>query len=1133
MYKIRIAPNILALVLTIFVISSLKSQINSTSFAPKVDFSVGVNTSTGLGAIADLNNDNKSEVLVAHNSSASVGQIAIFTNTTNQGVINTSSFSPAILLPALNNVLQLDATDIDGDGKADIVAAPFVGTNTATNFSVYRNTSVGSSISFTAPTHTAIPSCIAPMKLKDFDGDGKVDLAAGFWHLGQLRIYRNISTLGNISFDMVSPIIINVGIQPISLSCDDFNGDGKTDIAICNYGSNSIMIFENMSTIGATNFLTTAITVFTGSLPGRITTKDIDNDAKIDILVSNSNSSSIGIYKNTSISNNISFSAATTFTSLSNPLQLACSDFDADGIQDVVVGYNSSASISVWRNFGLNSTIDVNTLGNRKQFTTGGTVAESYVGDIDGDNKTDIVTVNRSNGTISVFKNQTKPSNGLIAYYPFNGNAGDSSGFENHGTVFSGVSNTTDRKNIANKAFAFNGTTNAYVNVPANVSLNTANLNNITISCWFKQNVATSLSRRLFSIQSAGSPAVNYDLAYYYPTKKLEYINWNGTSFAVQFFTADTFSLNTWHFVALVIDSTNTSKLYVNGVLQGTSTNTVVKPVNPILSIGRHLTGGWNFDGAIDEFRVYDKALTLAQINELRRDNPVYYSKATGNLSVLSTWGTNADGSGTAPLSFDSSNTTYNIVNNTSPTLGGNFRINGANSTLVFGDGTNAFNLAIGTNDTLRCDSMYIQNNITITNSGTLVCAKLDAANSSNVQYIRSTPQSMAAGSYGNLVVSSATKTLTGNTSIKGILGMLASIQCNNFSLTLGTSSANTGTLNRTSGTIIGRFTRWFANATNAGASGLFPVGTATKYTPYQLEFTSAPTTGGSITCEFISGNPGNNGLPQFDFTAGAVLIDKAAQDGVWRLTGSGVTGGSFNASITANNFMGVNSYADLRMIRRAQAGSWTLQGNATVNAGNNSAATVGRIGLTTIYGEYGIGGDVSQNPLPVKLTQFSADLLSDKQVLLKWQTVQEINANKFIVKRSTDKQNWTLVGEVNANKNSNRTINYELVDEAIKNGSGVVYYQLVQADLNGDEYVSPIVSLNLSKEMFSIIKVYPNPASDKINIEWAAFPISIYDVMGKLVMEVANEGDIDISHLEKGVYLISDKNSSTKLIKQ
>jgi hypothetical protein len=48
------------------------------------------------------------------------------------------------------------------------------------------------------------------------------------------------------------------------------------------------------------------------------------------------------------------------------------------------------------------------------------------------------------------------PTDGLIAYYLFNGNANDESGNGNHGTI-NGATLTTDRYNNADSAYAFDG----------------------------------------------------------------------------------------------------------------------------------------------------------------------------------------------------------------------------------------------------------------------------------------------------------------------------------------------------------------------------------------------------------------------------------------------------------------------------------------------------------------------------------------------------------------------------------------------------------------------------------------------------------------------------------------------------
>jgi hypothetical protein len=75
------------------------------------------------------------------------------------------------------------------------------------------------------------------------------------------------------------------------------------------------------------------------------------------------------------------------------------------------------------------------------------------------------------------------PTNGLVGYWPFNGNANDESLNGNNGTV-NGATLTSDRFGNANKAYNFDGL-NDYIDVLHQSSLN---LPNGTINIWFKTN---------------------------------------------------------------------------------------------------------------------------------------------------------------------------------------------------------------------------------------------------------------------------------------------------------------------------------------------------------------------------------------------------------------------------------------------------------------------------------------------------------------------------------------------------------------------------------------------------------------------------------------------------------------------
>src|SRR5437879_4544762 len=85
-------------------------------------------------------------------------------------------------------------------------------------------------------------------------------------------------------------------------------------------------------------------------------------------------------------------------------------------------------------------------------------------------------------------------TNGLIAYYPFNGNANDATGSGNNGIV-AGAVLTTDRFNQPSSAYSFNWT-NSSIGIPAFFD---AGQPNYTISFWFNTANTQPLEQNLIN----------------------------------------------------------------------------------------------------------------------------------------------------------------------------------------------------------------------------------------------------------------------------------------------------------------------------------------------------------------------------------------------------------------------------------------------------------------------------------------------------------------------------------------------------------------------------------------------------------------------------------------------------------
>jgi uncharacterized repeat protein (TIGR01451 family) len=182
---------------------------------------------------------------------------------------------------------------------------------------------------------------------------------------------------------------------------------------------------------------------------------------------------------------------------------------------------------------------------------------------------------------------------------------------------------------------------------------------------------------------------------------------------------------------------------------------------------------------------------------------------------------------------------------------------------------------------------------------------------------------------------------------------------------------------------------------------------------------------------------------------------------------------------------------------------------------------------------------------LPVILSSFTANLLSNKQVKVEWTTSTEINSSKFEIERSSDGINFNVVATKAAAGNSSTTINYSINDNTALVTAPIVYYRLKQIDLDGKTIITKIVSVKLKKTIGNFT-VSPNPFSSNvnINIEWNANENTVIKVFNALGAEVISKKVSmikgynyitinELSTLQSGNYIIQLNTSKERIIKQ
>lgn len=144
-------------------------------------------------------------------------------------------------------------------------------------------------------------------------------------------------------------------------------------------------------------------------------------------------------------------------------------------------------------------------------------------------------------------------------------------------------------------------------------------------------------------------------------------------------------------------------------------------------------------------------------------NSPIYYSKSTGSLHTLATWGVNTDGTGTAPANFTTAAIGYYIRNNASPTITANWAVSGSAARVELGNGTNACTFTVPSNFTYT--GPIDVNNLGVLNLQNTVYPSIGLLHTgSTVRYSVTGNQDVLGLNYYNLSIQgTGTKTLNNN----------------------------------------------------------------------------------------------------------------------------------------------------------------------------------------------------------------------------------------------------------------------------------------------------------------------------------------------------------------------------------
>ncbi|MEM7039985.1 MAG: LamG-like jellyroll fold domain-containing protein, partial [Bacteroidota bacterium] len=214
---------------------------------------------------------------------------------------------------------------------------------------------------------------------------------------------------------------------------------------------------------------------------------------------------------------------------------------------------------------------------------------------------------------------QAPQESGLIAYFPMDGTANDESAYANHGVIHGGVFPDKDMNGFTCGALNFNGT-DGYISVP-NTAVLSEPTKKLSVVLWVRVDErCNDQDRDWFTIicksdqaaTSAASPQYRFQASTMTVSINTEFSEFSEKEFEFEF--------GTWFQLAMIYDGREV-RLYKDARLVSNYPYTGRFQANNMdLEIGRDMPGRPEyFCGAMDELRIYNRNLSISELETLMR----------------------------------------------------------------------------------------------------------------------------------------------------------------------------------------------------------------------------------------------------------------------------------------------------------------------------------------------------------------------------------------------------------------------------------------------------------------------------------------------------------------------------------
>jgi hypothetical protein len=229
----------------------------------------------------------------------------------------------------------------------------------------------------------------AEARIVDVSGDGRPDLVVENYTSNTLSVL-----LGRGDGTLAAKVDYATAAGPWSMAIGDVNGDGKTDVVTGNYAASSASVL--ISNGDGTFRNRVDYTSGSGTNPECLRMGDVDGDGDLDIFTANASTNNVSILLN---NGNGTFQAPATFNTATHPTSIDLCDLNADGKQDLATANYSAGSVSVLTGNGNG------TFQSAVNYAASGNPQMVLAVDLNRDGKPDLATVNWGTNNASILLN--------------------------------------------------------------------------------------------------------------------------------------------------------------------------------------------------------------------------------------------------------------------------------------------------------------------------------------------------------------------------------------------------------------------------------------------------------------------------------------------------------------------------------------------------------------------------------------------------------------------------------------------------------------------------------------------------------------------------------------------------------